>query len=105
MIDVTNKKDRSEFRKNPHTFLNYLSKDIDIVVKTNTKSTVYLVLQNTIDNQLVNIQVAGDTAGTVGTVGSLSTFGCASTSGGTVGCLSTAGSAGSLGSVGSKGCD
>ncbi len=84
-----NKEYRIKLRQDPHSMLNYISKDIDIVVKTNTKDTIYILIpqDNYYDLGLESIS-AGDirletlgSVGTAGTIGSIafSTIGTAST--------------------------
>ncbi len=108
MIYATNKKSRTELRNNPHSVLSYIDKDIDIVVKTNTKNIIYVVFPSVINMQLTNITAAASdaagTAGSVSTIGSASTYGTVSSVGSTAGSLSSVGSAGSVGSASTKGC-
>ncbi len=104
--DMTSKEFRNKLRKDPHSVLNYISSNIDIIVTTNTKDTVYLVIPSINDNnlqELSQINVAGlpanagsvSTLTTVGSLGSLastiggSTISSASTAG-TIGTASTA---------------
>ncbi len=84
-----NKELRTKLRKDPHSVLNYISKDIDIVVKTNTKDTIYMlvpkenkdiVLNNLSAGTSVHLETIGSasSAATLGTA-ILSTFSTAST--------------------------
>ncbi len=90
--------DRNKLRNNPHSILKYIAKDVDIVVKTNTKTTIHMVFPSIEDldtQELTQLQVAG-------TVGSASTTGSASTAS-SASCPSTFGSLSSVGSVASAG--
>ena len=96
-MDKINSELRTKLRQDPHSVLDYVSKDIDIVVKTNSKKTIYVVIPNAGSNMqnLSQINAAGtvSTAGSAGSVATLSSviacFGTVST----LGSLATAGSA------------
>ncbi len=91
-----NKEYRNKLRNNPHSVFHYIDKDLDIVVKTNTKTTIYMVLPvlNTLETQeLEQLQAAGTTS-SAATLGSVATAGSLS-------CPSTIGSLSSVGTVGS----
>ncbi len=88
-------------RQDPHSVFGYISKDIDIIVKTNTKETIYMVITNLDNNniqELTHISAAGS-ASSVGTVASAGTF-ATLTCPATVGTFSSLGTAGSAGSAG-----
>ncbi len=91
---MTNKEFRNKLRKDPYSVLNYINKDIDIIVTTNTKDTVYLVIPDMSDNNIQELsQISA--AGTAGSFGSLGTVGTASTAA----CPSTAATASTLGTI------
>ena len=73
----TVKEYRTKLRQDPHSVLDYVSKDIDIIVKTNTKDTIHILIpQNNYDNLgLGNIAAGAVHLETVGSAGSVSTFG------------------------------
>ncbi len=98
MEKMSNKEYRAKLRKDPHSVLNYISKDIDIVVKTNTKETIYMALSKT-DGDMPNLSEVS-AAGTVGTLTTASTVGTISTVGGTLGTLVSVGSVGCASTVG-----
>ncbi len=96
--DITNKEFRNKLRKDPYSVLNYINTDIDIIVKTNTKDTVYLVIPDMSDNNIQELsQISA--AGTASSAGSAST---ASSVSSIVGSLSTISSGGSLSCLGTS---
>ncbi len=95
MEKMSNKEYRAKLRKDPHSVLNYISKDIDIVVKTNTKETIYMALSKT-DGDMPNLSEVS-AAGTVGTVTTIATLGTIGTASGFS--VSTIGTAGTMGSA------
>ncbi len=76
-MNKDNKKLRTKFRQDPHSVLNYISKDIDIVVKTNTKDTIYMVISKENKDIVLNNLSAGGSIHleTLGSAGSVSTIG------------------------------
>ncbi len=92
--------DRNKLRNNPHSVLKYIAKDVDIVVKTNTKTTIHMVFPSIEDldtQELTQLQAATATASSVSTVGTASSIGSVTAT------ASTVGSGSSIGSVGSTG--
>ncbi len=49
---MINKEFRIKLRQDPHSVFGYISKDIDIIVKTNTKETIYVAITNLEDNDI-----------------------------------------------------
>ncbi len=100
MKEMNNKEYRAKLRKDPHSMLNYISKDIDIVVKTNTKETIYMALSKTNGNMpnLSEVNAAGTTVA-VSTLTTAGTAGTISTAAGTVGTLFSFGSVGTTSTV------
>ncbi len=96
--NTKNKEFRNKLYKDPHSVLNYISKDIDIIVKTNTKEITYIVI-NKLNNEewLNNINAAGvlGSASTASTIGTIGTAACPSS----VSSASSAGTAATLGSA------
>ncbi len=101
MEKMSNKEYRAKLRKDPHSVLSYIDKDIGIVVKTNTKETIYMALSKT-DGDMPNLSEvnAAGTVSSAGTVGSIGTF--AST---LATCVSTASSIGTIATAGSADTD
>ncbi len=94
------KKYRNKLRNNPHSVLKYITKDVDIVVKTNTKTTIHMVFPSIkgLDNQeLTRLQAAGtlSSVGSVGTASSVGSLTCPVT-------LGSVSSSSSVGTVSSK---
>ncbi len=110
-IALFNDKDfRKKLRKHPKLCLQELKYDIDdnidIIVKTNSKNTIYIILNNNVDSDIMldGIQAAKTKLlGTVATVGTLGTVGTAGSVLTTVSSASSAGSVGSLGTLSTKG--
>ena len=96
--DTKNKELRTKLRQDSHSVLSYVSKDIDIVVKTNSKKTIYIIVPD-VDGNMDNLsQVnAAGTVGTLTTAGTATTLSTVSSSVatiaslGTVACTSTVG--------------
>ncbi len=97
------KKLRAQIRKNPKITFDsnsYLDKNIDIVVKTNTSDTIYVILpiyNKNIELENVNAGVEVSSIGTVGTGGTASTVGCVAV---TISSATTASSVSTVGSIG-----
>ncbi len=97
MENLNNKEYRAKLRKDPHSVLNYISKDIDIIVKTNTKKTIYMAISH-IDNKINDLsQISA--AGTAGSASSASSLGTLSTFLGSFGTVMTVGSIATAGSA------
>ncbi len=98
MKEMNNKEYRAKLRQDPHSMLNYISKDIDIIVKTNTKDTIYMALSKT-DGNMPNLSEVS-AAGTVGSAGTIGTVGTIGTAGGTLGTVASIGTVGCASTVG-----
>ena len=99
---TTNKESRAKLRNDPHSVLSYINRDINIVVKTNTKDTIYVafpVAGDNIDTEELSKFSAAGTVSTVGTLGSAGTLGTIS-SPATFGSVSSGGTVGTTGSAG-----
>lgn len=99
---IFDKEFRNKLMANPKEhykeFNNNLLDDVKIVVKKNTKDTIYIVIPSgDIMGNIDKVQAAGDCAGTAGTAGSLSTYGCATTTASSFGSIASVGSASTLG--------
>ncbi len=87
MIDLTNKGLRTKLRKAPHSVLSHLEDDVDVIVKTNSKKTTYIVFPDLTSDMdiktLSELDAAGvpiASAGSFSSVGSVSTFSCPASS-------------------------
>ncbi len=94
--NTTNKELRTKLRQDPHSVFGYISKDIDIIVKTNTKETIYVVMTNLDNNSIQELAQISAAGGTAGTLTSTSSAGCLGTM---TTCASTVSTAGTVGTA------
>ncbi len=100
MVNINkNKELRTKLRQDPHSIFSYTNKDVDIVVKTNTKDTTYMIISKLNHNIAIDSQeLKGvNAAGILGSISSISTAGTVST------VVSSLGSASSIGSAATAG--